>query len=464
TYTDTSTFTGGDTDPGFDTNDELVFMACNAGDLRAPGAPEPAGVLAGTGWELTVTNPLGSDTAFVYLFESNGTLDPAAGATALVYDFDLLSGPYKTTYGTMNGPNPENTTLTTPAYAVHFADRWIRDETRVFTGGADSSEILDRHKSLFAPGVCQRSEDTFSAGEGAFIVNRGGPVRVLRGYVGANSGPTTHRIHAFYESREDLYTALRVHAIAGIIDYFDYSSAAIGMTYSDDFNAGLTIDGVPDAATSGEITWQMVTGTQGTLAQGLLIESDIPNIDFTSYYSDDVTPTVTQCTGDGNEYGASGFWEQDPIPNTDPALGTFNTFETTRVIAYAGPNASSSFGPEVLAEASNPVQASASAYAPVATGVAGGSVERSPLAVGPNPFRGELSLRWSLPASGGAISLMVYDLAGRLVRSLDASSQTSGVTRWDGRDARGEHVEPGVYFVHFQAGDFSARRKVVLLK
>ena len=65
-------------------------------------------------------------------------------------------------------------------------------------GGA--RDILDRHKNLFAPGNCGRSENTFSDGAGAIIVNKNGPVRAIRSYIGANSGTYTHREHLFYHA------------------------------------------------------------------------------------------------------------------------------------------------------------------------------------------------------------------------------------------------------------------------
>jgi hypothetical protein len=212
TYADTTTFTGADPDPAFDADDELVIMGKDAGE-RSPGAAEPPGALPGSGVELRVSDPVNGGFAWAYLFKSDGSIDAGAGAHRVSYDFVLLSGDYKSTYRTAAGPNPENSRVTTSAYQTHFADRWIRDETEVTAGGASGVDILDRHKALFAPGVCTRSEETFSNGEGAFIMNRAGPLRALRGYVGANSGPTTHRLHAFYEEREDILTVLRVHGL-----------------------------------------------------------------------------------------------------------------------------------------------------------------------------------------------------------------------------------------------------------
>ena len=113
-------------------------------------------------------------------------------------------------------------------------------------------DILDRNKALFAPGVCGRSEDTFDDAEGAFLANINGPVRAIRSYIGANSGPYTERTHIFYAQREDIVTDLRVHPIPGVMSFFDYSNAAIGMQYTNDRNlAGVPIDGVPDTVAAG---------------------------------------------------------------------------------------------------------------------------------------------------------------------------------------------------------------------
>lgn len=250
TYTDTSTFTGGDPGPAVDGDDEVVFMARDAGDgAAAVGLPDR--VLPGSGVRVTITNPLTGARGYAFLFVHDGSpgCPPPAGACG-TYDFNLLSGNYKATYNVHSGPNRENSRVTAAAYQVHFADRWIRDETRVSAGGSSAVDILDRHKDLFAPGNCTRSENTFSEGEGAFIVNRSCPVRGLRGYVGCNSGPTSYRVHAFYEAREEILTALRVHPVPSLVDYFDYSPAASGMIYRNNLNpAGVTIDGSQDAVT-----------------------------------------------------------------------------------------------------------------------------------------------------------------------------------------------------------------------
>jgi FlgD Ig-like domain len=72
----------------------------------------------------------------------------------------------------------------------------------------------------------------------------------------------------------------------------------------------------------------------------------------------------------------------------------------------------------------------------------------------PNPFRastsGRLSVRFVAPAGFQTAPAAIYDLQGRLVRSLDAppADRDGGVTfRWDGRDRTGQRVASGTYLV-----------------
>lgn len=337
-YADPDTYCGADTDPTFDADDELVFMARDAGDHAGVGAGLPSGIAGTTGVEIKIRDPLDAGLGYVYLFVSDGSLTPDAGQDYIAYTFNLLAGSYIPNYDTSNGPNPEDSVVTSAYYGMHFSDRWIRDETSVLAGGATGVDILDRHKDLFYPGVCGRSEDTFSDGEGAFFVNKDGPVRALRSYMGANSGPLTQRIHRFYEQRHDSTTHLRVHPISGMLDFYDYSPAASGMTYFNDLNlAGVPVDGVPDTLTAGSILWEMVTGAQGSVLISHRLETDISPFGYTLFYSDDSSPSTTQCTGDAFEYASSGPWILQDIPNTDPRGAPCYVLAHTRTVGCAAP-------------------------------------------------------------------------------------------------------------------------------
>lgn len=352
-YTDPGTYIGADPDPAFDSNDELVFMARDAGDEAATGAAAPAGVQSGSGVKITISEPGASRNAYVYLYRQNGTLAQGAGQSYVNYNFVLASGgAYLTSYdrtgtspdanrvtGDALGANPENTTVTTPYYSQHFSDRWIMDRLQITAGGASGADILDRAKVAFGPGSCARTEYTGSRSEGAFLVNRSGPVRAIRAFVGFNSGPLVQRQYIFYDRYTDVTTSLRVHPISGILDFFDYSSAAVGMTYRNNQNPqGVVIDGRPDNLRAGSLDWESLQGGAGTLVMAHTVTTDIPLLARTSFYDDAVSSQYTQCTGDGSAYGASGSWITSAIPSTDPRLGPAATLVTRRQMVFGPPD------------------------------------------------------------------------------------------------------------------------------
>ena len=88
----------------------------------------------------------------------------------------------------------------------------------------------------------------------------------------------------------------------------------------------------------------------------------------------------------------------------------------------------------------------------------------------PNPFNPETWIPYRL-AEDAFVTLTIYDGNGQIVRTLDVGHQTSAVYEsqskavyWDGRNENGESVASGVYFYTLTAGDFSATRKMVILK
>lgn len=370
-YADPNTFAGADPNPALDADDEIAFMARDTGG-RPPSYSVPAGVVAGSGVQVLVADPLelqaGTSllkTGTVYLFKRSGALDPAAGKDYVDYQFQLTSGDYKTTYKLADGPNPENSTVSTPYYQQHFGDRWMSDSIKVTAPGASGVDILDRHKNLFAPGSCGRSENTFDDAEGAFTVNKNGPVRAIRSYIGANSGPNTQREHIFYDRREDVRTFLRVHAIPGVMDFFDYSPAASGMNYSNDKNpAGVTIDGVPDSLAAGTPVWEKVDGPQGALTSVSSFTTSFTAPTTVGYYLDDSTPAEIQCTGDAFAYGSSGTRITSALPCTDPGTACTNTLTGFRTMYFDSPGRSTADAKLASDRVAKPLTTTFSAWAP----------------------------------------------------------------------------------------------------
>lgn len=464
-YADDGTFMGPDPNSSFDSDDELVFMARDTGERSVTGT-HPSGVVPATRTEILITDPLSANVDYVYLYQTDGSLTPDAGIDYVTYDFVLLSGDYLTTYNTQNGPNPEDSEIVTAYYRTHFGDRWTRDELNVFAGAATGVDVLDRHKNLFAPGNCQRSDQTFSNGEGAFFTNKDGPVRAIRSYMGANSGPLTQRDHFFYERRHDVCTYLRVHAIPGVTDFYDYGPNATGLTYYNDLNAsGVTIDGNPtETVTLGPIVWEMVSGAQGTLIYALSLTTDIPGLAHTSYYLDDSSPSIQQCTGDGFAFGSSGVRVDEPVANTDPVFSPppFYNLSVDRVVYMEAPDQSVSTAEQRHSQATNPLAASVVVTTAVTTPpqVLGYRLSQNH----PNPFEVRTQIEFATPR-GQRTSIRVFDVAGRLVKVLydRESNGHGGVVSWDGTDLGGKRVASGVYFYRLQSASFGHTRKMVLI-
>ena len=84
----------------------------------------------------------------------------------------------------------------------------------------------------------------------------------------------------------------------------------------------------------------------------------------------------------------------------------------------------------------------------------------------PNPFNPRTTIRYRLSARAH-VSLKIYDVSGRLVRTLVDGLQTPSPLHrieWDGRSEDGTPVASGVYLCRMQTEGFSQIRKLVLLK
>ncbi len=104
-----------------------------------------------------------------------------------------------------------------------------------------------------------------------------------------------------------------------------------------------------------------------------------------------------------------------------------------------------------------------------------GGASDAPLAAGPasfalgqnfpNPFARATSIAFSLPAPGD-VDLRVYDVQGRLVRTLVQGARSAGrhEVTWDGADEGGRAAASGVYFYRLHAAGRQADRKLLMLR
>ena len=88
----------------------------------------------------------------------------------------------------------------------------------------------------------------------------------------------------------------------------------------------------------------------------------------------------------------------------------------------------------------------------------------------PNPFNPETWIPYQL-AESAEVALTIYDANGEMVRYLALGHQAAGIYQsrsravyWDGRNQLGESVASGLYFYTLTAGQFTATRKMLILK
>ncbi len=84
----------------------------------------------------------------------------------------------------------------------------------------------------------------------------------------------------------------------------------------------------------------------------------------------------------------------------------------------------------------------------------------------PNPFKSEVSVKWSGIKKGQKISLRIYDLVGRLVKDFSLPTPYSlfpTEISWDREDNNGRVVKSGVYYCQIKIDDFVLTKKIILV-
>ncbi|UCH84953.1 MAG: M6 family metalloprotease domain-containing protein, partial [Candidatus Latescibacterota bacterium] len=84
----------------------------------------------------------------------------------------------------------------------------------------------------------------------------------------------------------------------------------------------------------------------------------------------------------------------------------------------------------------------------------------------PNPFNPSTVITYDVPPGGGKVTIKVYDVTGRLVKTLVDEHKGTGrqTVKWFGNNERGEQVATGVYFCSMEAPGYQKTMKMTLLK
>lgn len=83
----------------------------------------------------------------------------------------------------------------------------------------------------------------------------------------------------------------------------------------------------------------------------------------------------------------------------------------------------------------------------------------------PNPFNPTTKLSFALPRDAH-VRMTVFNVLGQEVRTLVDKEMTAGThdVTWDGRNGDGGQVSSGIYFYRINADNFSATKKMMMLK
>jgi membrane-bound inhibitor of C-type lysozyme len=85
----------------------------------------------------------------------------------------------------------------------------------------------------------------------------------------------------------------------------------------------------------------------------------------------------------------------------------------------------------------------------------------------PNPFNPSTTIKYQVPEGSAArVQIVVYNIRGQKVVTLVDELKESGdySVNWNGQSSSGQRVSSGVYFYRMSAGEFSAMRKMVIVK
>jgi hypothetical protein len=276
---------------GLDTNDELAFMANDAGPQAPDGTTLPRGIEGAK--VVTIADPTNPSAppSYVYIMRaaaggpapafnaSNGYVhyNRDANADTLVYSKSSYGGygpakqgPYCTPDGQpvlnpdgtpATGPRREidGTTITTPRYRYRYDGRWLMTGIEISPDGGKTygPDLVDRWKArAFAqdpgsqtPCCGYEEEDTNWGGSSSLLGERTGPVRAIRETWGADSGTNVIRRETFYRDRMVQKNWLRVHVIPpldGIYAQWDFNAGRVSRFYNSAQPAGVAIDGRND--------------------------------------------------------------------------------------------------------------------------------------------------------------------------------------------------------------------------
>jgi len=458
-----------DSEIGFDANDELVFMAKDAGGRADSVWIADVASQQFMRYEIAVRDTSnGEQTGWVYLYRSN-TLTPQ-NQTDYV---DYVAGPAGTAPAdTVQGQSYRvaNAANGLPNFLAHSSD-----------GSSFGDDLVDKQQleivvSVLGLPVVLNETDNFV---GKSVKTVDGNIRVIRELVSDitlldNAVFSDLPIPVFYYGYSyamlfgfEIPTTLTAGALEFTITRLKQSlnltAAAAGMTLFSKNNSGVPVDGVPDTIDDSvtlfpdETTWVMVTGAQGAFVNLYRIP---PLGDSQKLFYEDAAAS--------NAYGNAGFVISGEDIEGDAPFGFVSVFPPT-----IPQGEETALGNQLAVQLD--VQALGQSFGQVTSVVERGDGEMPEaftLAQNfPNPFNPATVIRYTLPvgieqSNQKNTTLRIYNLLGEHIITLVDKAQTPGTysVTWDGRDRLGRHVPSGIYVYRLKAGPFTVSRKMIVVK
>ncbi|MBN2104852.1 T9SS type A sorting domain-containing protein [bacterium] len=488
-----------DTLPGFDGDDELVFMIRDLGD-KAPDHDwiDNAEARANHRCELEITDPLSGESAYAYIYRSGTLVMPADVADRYAMQFDpgthtVQSLAYSMTINQQDGLISD--ILIRPPYGSGqdiFDTQKLRLNGYVDWSGLQLTWGRDDANSATEQILMQFDNDTYLAytdqpvvriiREVRMGIGLGAPLEGAEFYIttknypfsGTSEGGTVLDPDSIREALDEPSMQLVIE-----VDYlrqsWDFNENATGMKFFNPHNSEVSIDGQTDQIntevdiTTGERlrVWTMATGNQGTMFN--LFDFAESNWDDVSlYYFDnqdggqaDQDILIADDSGDYISYGDSGLrffnTRHDKPVNLDFSFTSY----------LLGANQNQTFAETLYGQLLSSVNLTARSEEIDLSKI---NEIASPEQFGlsqnyPNPFNSTTRIQFILDRPSD-IRLTVFDAAGRRVGRIDQYSVEAGhhTVIWKAADDLGKRLQSGLYLVRLETEHWQDQKKILLLK
>ncbi len=455
----------------FDEDDELVFMADDLGD-RADSLAWVSETDT-VRYEICITDELNNTKGYVYLCYSSSLSESIPNSYGMGYD------------AVSNRVFSDN-------YEVGFNETGQLSDVFIKSESGMSQDLFDRVKirafgSLWIlPIFLYENYIKMS-----YAYAKVGPVRVIRNMFGHFKYDPLEANEAFTQTsffypwngsfrlvEIPLEDAKQYGAEIDILRVsWDFNSNASGMHFFSENNKnGALIDGNSDAVDTscqpGELNWTMGTGDPGTIMNAFYVpplgdEIHIYYHEATDGSSGDDSELAVD-TGDSLSYADNGFSLDNNIENYVTDSTTFNFIYYNY---FLPPNFDPDEASALCDQLKSPltfVTRLQKKYSPPSqiTRADHQIPTRFQLAQNyPNPFNATTTISFSLPEQA-SVSLIIFDPLGRRVSTLldDDLPAGSYQMNWTGKNQFGTDMPSGVYFYQLIANQFSATKKLILIK